>query len=408
MKTVGIIAEFNPFHNGHKYLIDKAKKITNADNVIIITSGNFVQRGNPAFIDKSIRSKIAVNNGVDAVFELPVCYSTASAELFARAGIAFFDKLNCVDYICFGCETDNLKILPKVACLLNEEPEQLKLLINNFTKQGLSFPKARMEAMCQYCSTNSIAPDYEIREILSSPNNILAIEYLKAIKHFNSKIKPVAIKRIGAGYESSNLEQEYASATGIREAILSHNINSLKDFVPQLGYDDLINSKYLVLDDFSAILGCKLVSETIFSKYIGINEDLSNRINSLKKEYTNISAFISSLQSKNYTYSAISRALMHIQLSIEWEKVDKFINNGYHTFAKLLAFNKNSKILSHIKANSSLTIISKLYDYYNSCDEISKEMLDMCIGADNLYRLIYMMKHQEKLPLEFERQIYVK
>ncbi len=407
MKTVGIIAEFNPFHNGHKYLIEKAKKITNADNVVVITSGNFVQRGYPAFIDKSIRSKIAISNGVDAVFELPVCYSTSSAELFARAGISFLDKLNCIDYICFGCETNNLKLLPQIACLLNNEPTQLKELINEFTKNGLSFPKARMEALTEYCKSNNIANEFEVHEILSSPNNILAIEYLKALKHFKSSIKPVAIKRLGASFKSSDLNQEFASATGIRQAISENNITNLSKFVPKPGYNDLINAKTLDFEDMNSILGYRLLNETDFTKFLGINQDLSNRINNYKKEYIDINYFIAQLQSKNYTYTAISRALLHIVLSIETKTVDNFIDNGYHTYARLLAFNRKSKILSLIKENSELNIISKLSDYYNSCNILSKEMLDMCINADNVYRLTYMLKHKETLPIEFERQIYI-
>lgn len=408
MKTVGIIAEFNPFHNGHKYLIEQAKQITDAGNVIIITSGNFMQRGTPAFIDKSLRSKIAVDNGADAIFELPVCYSTASAELFARAGVSFLDKLNCVDYICFGSETGNITLLSEIARLFNQEPKEFKTILNEFSKKGLSFPKARMEALCQYCSHNNIATENEVREILSSPNNILAIEYLKALNYFNSNIKPIAIKRIGAGYSSTDLNLEFASATGIREAILNNNTKNLEKYIPQSCYKDLLFSKNIVLEDFDTILGYKLISETSFSQYLGINEDLSNRINSLKNEYTDIHSFLSKLQSKNYTYSALSRALIHIQLSIKTSDVDKFIDNGYHRFARLLAFNKNSNILSLIKAKSDLTIISKLYDYYNECDSISKDMLHMCINSDNIYRLVYMSKHKENLPLEFERQLYVK
>ena len=154
MKTLGIIAEFNPFHNGHKYLIDKARKVTGADNIVIICSGNYVQRGTPAIWDKGVRTKMALLNGADAVFELPYFYSTASAETFAHASVKFLNDLNCIDYLCFGCETEDINILPVVASILLEEPEEYKTYLAKYLKTGISFPKARINALNKYCRLN--------------------------------------------------------------------------------------------------------------------------------------------------------------------------------------------------------------------------------------------------------------
>ena len=150
MKIVGIIAEFNPFHNGHKYLISKAKEVCNADAAVIVCSGNYVQRGMPAIINKTSRCEMAMLNGADLVIELPVVYSTASAELFATASIALLDSLNCVDYLCFGCETDSIDLLNTVAEILINEPKEYKDLLTLNLKTGISFPKARAKAFDEY------------------------------------------------------------------------------------------------------------------------------------------------------------------------------------------------------------------------------------------------------------------
>lgn len=408
MKNIGIIAEFNPFHNGHKYLIEKSKALTCADNVVIISSGNYVQRGTPAFIDKSIRSRFAIDNYADVVFELPYYYATASAELFARASVSFFEQLNCIDYLCFGCETENFDLLNKLSRILHEEPSYFKELLSQNLKDGYSFPKSRMNALRKYCSDNNISNEDEVFKILSSPNNILAIEYLKSLLYFNSTIKPIPIKRLGSSYDSTKLDEEYASATGIRNAISNNKLDSIKKFVPENCYEQMSTSKYITINDFNEIIGYKLLNQNDFTIYNGINEDLSNRINKYKQDFSSVETFIDVLKSKNYTYSAISRALLNIALDTTKEKLELFISNNYHQYARLLAFNKNSDILTIIKSNSKLDIISKMNDYYNDCSNISKDMLDMCIKADDIYRMIYSTKFNEQLPNEFNRQIYIK
>lgn len=407
MKTIGIIAEFNPFHNGHKYLIDKAKRITGADNVVIICSGNYVQRGMPAIWDKSIRAKMALLNGADAVFELPLYYSTASAETFARASVKFLDDLNCIDHLCFGCEADDFEILPTVANILSDEPADYKNYLNDFLRTGISYPKARIEALNKYCINNNSLTAEQLEQLMSMPNNILAIEYLKALRYFNSSIQPIPIKRIGAGYHSEETNLTFASATGIRNKLVQKDFPELSNLIPENCINELPIDNTITLNDYNAILGAKLLSFNDFSDIYGVNEELSNRINNLKYEFVDIETFIAKLQSKNYTYSAISRALLHIVLDLKTKDVEEFIDNDYFAFARLIGFNKNSNILSIIKENSSLDIISKLSTYYNNADVLSRKMLDISIKADVLYRMIYMNKYKEYIPTEFERQIVI-
>ena len=404
MKTIGIIAEFNPFHNGHKYLIDKAKKITKAENVIIICSGNYVQRGEPAFYDKTIRAQAALQNGADLIIELPVVYATSSAETFAYGAIDLLNKLNCVDYLCFGCETLNINVLPTIAKILIDEPVDYLNMLSVYLKNGFSFPKARANALTDYCSDNKLFNSVILNNILNKSNNILAIEYLKALKKTNSKIKPLAIKRQGSDYNSSELSNNFASATGIREAILIEK--SINSYIPD-NCMDLYTDKYVKFMDFNQILGYKLLDTLDFSSIYDISEDLANRICKLKDEYTNPVEFIKTLQSKNYTYSSISRALTHIILGIKQEDVDFFKNNKCNYYAKILGFNKSSPLLSILKKKSSIDIISKFSSYYKSADKDTKRLLDIELAADSLYRMTYMTKYQESIHNEFTRKIVI-
>ena len=201
MKTVGIIAEFNPFHNGHAYLIEKARELTNADHVIVVMSGNFVQRGAPAFMDKFTRTAIALENNVDLVLELPVCYSMSSAAYFATGAVATLDKLNVVDYLCFGCENDNLDLLNLIADIIIDEDECYSEALQSYLKTGMSFSRSRENAIIKSLSLRGVnMSSDELSLIISSPNSILAIEYIISIRKSGSKMVPVPIKRLDKGY----------------------------------------------------------------------------------------------------------------------------------------------------------------------------------------------------------------
>ena len=197
MKITGLITEYNPFHNGHLYHIKKAKEITGADAVIVIMSGNFVQRGAPAIMPKRLRTEIALNAGVSLVIELPVCYATGSAEYFASGAISILDSLGCIDSICFGSECGDYKKLEHIAKILADEPEAYRLSLKNQLKTGLSFPKARQNGLKEYSKDDSLD------EILEHPNNILGIEYVKALYLQKSPIKAYTIKRIVSDYHDT-------------------------------------------------------------------------------------------------------------------------------------------------------------------------------------------------------------
>ena len=219
MKIVGIIAEYNPFHKGHEFHIEKAKKITGADAAIIIMSGDYVQRGIPSIMPKHLRTQMALACGADVVLELPVCYATGSAEYFATGAVSLLEALGCVDYLCFGSECGEIKILQQIADVLCKETELYKVLLQKHLKNGNAFPAARKLAFIEYLGKNkslSCIPE-QISAILDSPNNILAIEYLKALSFLNSSIEPVTITREGAGYHDQTLGGLFSSASALRQ-----------------------------------------------------------------------------------------------------------------------------------------------------------------------------------------------
>lgn len=221
MNVVGVIAEYNPFHNGHKYLIEEAKKKANAEFAVSIMSGNFTQRGETSVIDKFEKAKIAANNGVDLVIELPTIYSISSAENFAEGGVKILENLGIVTHIAFGIEEESLSELKQIAEILENEPEEFSKILQEELKKGCSFPNARENAIIKYTKNEKYG------EIISKPNNILAIEYLKALKKLNSKIIPIGIKRKNVGYNDNNIVNNFASSSKIRELLKKYFENDL-------------------------------------------------------------------------------------------------------------------------------------------------------------------------------------
>jgi len=288
MKIVGLVTEYNPFHSGHRYHIKKAKELTNADYVIVITSGNYVQRGSVSFLDKYTKTQIAINNGADLVIELPYCYSVSSAEYFSYAAVSILDKLNIVDYICFGAENDNLDLLYKAAKVITDSDEEFNLLIKKNVKSGLSFPLARSISLKEILSNKY---NIENTSFLETPNNILGIEYIKAIIKRNSKIKAVPLKRIIADYHDTDVSKRFYSATAIRKTLNDGNIlESLLSIDKDYG-ENFFKSYPLTLEDFDSIMGYAIlnhISNNSLEDIFGISKDLSNKITNNFNNYKSI------------------------------------------------------------------------------------------------------------------------
>ncbi len=319
MKTVGIIAEYNPFHNGHAYQIEETRKITGADCVIVIMSGNFVQRGAPAIADKFTRAHTALLGGADLVMELPTIYATGSAEFFAHGAISILNSMEQIDYLSFGGETDDINVLNKIAKTLHSEPQEYKDMLKTGLKSGLSIPVARKNALKSFFSDT-----INISDVIDTPNNILGIEYIKALYHFNSNIKPIIIKRAGNGYHYSNLNEEFASATALRKCFNSDSFEKIHEYVPDKIFD-FYNQNYgqilpINSNDMNMLIYYSLMlNQSKLDDFMDVNNNLANKIHNLlnKGEFQDYDNLVLSLKSKELTHTRISRALLHILLNIK-------------------------------------------------------------------------------------------
>ncbi|WP_022773545.1 nucleotidyltransferase [Butyrivibrio sp. AE2015] len=394
MKTIGIIAEFNPFHKGHEYLINQCKKKLNADYCIVIMSGDFVERGAPSIISKFDRAKMALSSGADVVLELPIYYSLGSAEFFASGAISLLDKLGVVDYLCFGSEDPDLDSLNMIADVLAKEPDTYKEALGKYLKQGDSYPVSRKNALKDFFD-QSEKGSFVSLNILENPNNILAIEYLKALKRANSKITPFTIKREGADYHSEEITK-ISSAQGIRNSILSDKDKSspvLKDQIPDaaLDYFTGYQGRFLDSNDFSDLLYCKLISEknSGYTKYLDVNEDLSNRILSNLESFTDIDSFCDCLKTKNLTYTRISRCLFHILLNITKENMDNYKNSDFTAYGRILGSKKESSaLLASIRENAALSMLYRLKDAQKTLSPLELSLFNETLTGSLIYNRI--------------------
>ena len=232
--VLGIIAEYNPFHNGHLYQLNSSKSITNSDYSIAIISGNFTQRGDVAIVDKWTRAQMALENGIDLVIELPTVYAISSAENFASGAVKILDSLGIVNFLSFGSECNDISILSQVTDVLVDEPPEYKTLLSHELDKGVSFPKARERALMMYL--NDVR---RFASVLSSPNNILGIEYLKALKRQKSPMQPITIQRKDSKYNDDTIptDSQFASATALRKLCATHHSDILQRFMPEASYN---------------------------------------------------------------------------------------------------------------------------------------------------------------------------
>lgn len=399
MNVVGLITEYNPFHNGHLYHIQEAKRLTGADTVVVVMSGNFVQRGTVSLLDKYARTKMALEAGADVVIELPVCYATASAEYFAMGGVSLLHGLQCVDSIVFGSECGNLPLLQTIASIYEDEPSELTSTIQSLLKKGYNYPAARASALISYMSNKGYAKDYkgiDLEEVIQSPNNILGIEYLRALLRLKSSIKPYTIKRIQSNFHDENLTGTISSATSIRHNIESEkhdSIRQIKHAVPESTYK-ILKQNYektfpIVVDDISFLLNYKLLTETVESlqQYLDISEDLAYRIINQKNLTSTFSQYVDSIRTKQYTQTRIQRSLLHILLNITNESMHRYAKIGYTPYARILGFRTlASAFIKQCSQSDSLTVLTKLAKV--NLESVASEMLNQDIYATNLYNLL--------------------
>lgn len=367
MNITGIITEYNPFHNGHKFHLEESKKQTKSDGTICIMSGNFVQRGGPAIIDKWKRTEMALSNGVDLIIELPTFYAVSSAEFFAKGAVSILNSLNIVNNLFFGSEIGDAKALSEIAKVLVSEDERFQNILKENLSLGLTFAKAREKSLIEYLNSS------EINNIITSSNNILGIEYIKAILKLNSSINPVALKREGSNYNDKSLSQTFSSATSIREVLKNtSNIEDLKNIIPLESYEVFSklqeqDYRFTFEEEMFKYIKYKIQTNCVnFNNLYEVTEGLDNKIIKEISSSNSLHEFILKIKSKRYTYSKISRILTHIYLGLDNDDF-KDIANENNLYVRVLGFNKTGReILSLIKANSSIPLITKVPRFTNN------------------------------------------
>ncbi len=391
-KVLGIIAEYNPFHNGHLYHLTESKKAVNAGYTVAIMSGNFVQRGDTSLTNKWIKTKMALQNGVDLVIELPTIYSVSSAENFASGSVKILNSLKIVDYLSFGTELCDVNLLNEFAEVLYTEPKEYVSILNHELGKGFSFPKARENALLMYL--NDIR---RYANILSSPNNILAIEYLKALKQENSSIIPFSIKRNKVDYNSTEIVDGFASATAIRKIALTNDVWSLRKAMPMpsfdLMYDQLRAGKTvpnLSRFEHEIIYNLRKMTLEEIADLPDVSEGLENLIKNAANSCNTIQELVSIIKSKRYTETRIRRILVYCLLNIT--KKDMLNSKKINPYVRVLGFNVRGKELISAIAHSNpkLDIITSPRRYLDeSNNKILKAMLEKDIFATDIYTLGY-------------------
>ena len=411
MKAVGLVTEYNPFHNGHLYHLNKAMELTGTDISVAVMSGDFVQRGEPAVLDKYTRTSMALNSGVNLVVELPVNYAVSSAESFAAGALKVLDYIKA-DSIAFGSESGDIERLSKLAHILCDNEDTLYKEISKYTANGISYAAARQKVVEKLTDKDTAA-------MLTSSNNILAVEYLKAIIKNNYAIKPYTVQRQGDSYNDTDIRSEYASATALRENLKADNIS---EYIPvKAGLILSSNTNYIYPDDITEVLFTRLLDILFASnydknvfienvmQYPDVSKEIAGRLyksamdmitrtvpqRSESKDNWAFSfgSLCEHIKTKEVPLSRIKRALVRITLGLDKKRMEKYVNEPY---IRVLGFDKKGQeYLSYIRKTVEVPLITKTADY--------KEMLLDDIHAANIYNMIVAGKYGVKELGDFVR-----
>ena len=405
MNVCGIVAEYNPFHNGHLYHIEETKKKTGCDAIVVVMSGNFIQRGVPALFDKWTRTKMALQSGADLVIELPLLYSISSAEYFAQGSVSLLDGLNVVDHISFGSNTTDLDAIKRIANVLYLEPENYKKLLESELKRGTSFPIARSNAL-----KNFLKKEYDakyISEILLDSNNILGIEYLKALLYCNSSIKPMVVERKGGNYNSTTITNNVCSATAIRELMEKEELKTVQDVVPKATFDilnkEIVNGRTpMFLKNFEKeiLYTLRRNSSKDLLNIADVTEGLENLLKKASCEGMELENLIDIVKTKRYTRTRIQRILLHALLDVTKSDVEDYKYNPQ--YIRVLGFTKTGeKVLSNITNNSNLPVVTSVSKFLKNANETSRKMLEKDIMATNIYTLGQQIPKYREVNLDY-------
>ncbi len=399
MNITGIIAEFNPLHKGHSYILERARKDAGSDCVIVVMSGDFVQRGTPAVCGKHLRAKMALMSGADIVIELPVKAATSSAEFFASSGVFLLEATGVVTDMIFGVESNDRDALSKISEVLASEPESYKSNLKEELKKGHTFPTARQTALLH------ILPKlHDLSIIMSSPNNILAIEYLKALKRLDSKIKPHFVSRLGAGYHDNLISPVTSSALAIRSALMERDeIEPVKSELPESAFA-ILSAEYkktfpVFPPDISSILKYRLINAVYakedLTQYAGVSKSLADRIAKKATGFRDTDDLIQKLKTKDMTYTRISRALLHILLGISSPEETLDASNSC---IRILGFKESAApVIKQMKEKSKVPVISRPSDAKEVLSDKAMTVFNDTLKASDIYNKIVEEKYNAVL-----------
>ncbi|MBQ4097805.1 MAG: nucleotidyltransferase family protein [Clostridia bacterium] len=376
MKICAVIAEYNPFHLGHLKHIDYVKNVLGAEKVIVIMSGNFTQRGEPAILDKFSRARHAVLAGADAVIELPTVFATANAECFARGAVNLICDLGVVDGLCFGVESGSAEEYYSLARALNNESKEFKKALKAHLDKGVSLAKAK------FLAVSELSSDGFNQDLVSSPNNILGLEYTKALLKNQSGIAIYPMLREG-DHNDRELKKGITSATSIREKIKAGEVKKTKGNLPPFVYKDLKGYPFA----FDKIIMAALArsSEDDLRKIIDCTEGLENRIKALSKDNLSVDALVEKVSTKRYPQTRIRRILTSNLLGIK----EKFLFDCLDSklYAKILALDSNKKdIISLLKERSEVPLLTRKSDA-SALKKFQEKCFEIDVLAQDLYSL---------------------
>ena len=448
MNITGLIVEYNPFHNGHIYHLQKSLEKTNADASIAVMSGNFIQRGEPALFDKFSRAKAAVESGVDLVVELPSIYSSQSAELFAKGSVALLNSLGCVNSICFGSEEGNINALYLIASILCLEPQEFKEKLSSYLSEGMLFPTARNKALFDYINSpdfsfgdnfnNIDLSEERLNDILSSSNNILGIEYIKQLISLKSEIEPFTIGRIHSEYNSEEISGNINSATAVRKKLhelissKENNSSDINELIKSIQTStDITNSipestlnmitsniekGFLPMYPeyfFETLISTIIRDKKNLESYFDISEGIENKIFKAALVAKDYDELLNLVKSKRYTMTRIKRCLNNILLGVTKEDMEFAKGIDSIPYVRILAFNsKGREIIREIKKSSEIKIINKFSEVEHFMDDKNfKFLIENDIKCTDIYNTIYYKKNRPLLKGSmdyFIKPIYVR
>lgn len=406
MKIAGIIAEYNPFHTGHAYHIQKTKELTGADYIVVVLSGDFVQRGAPALYSKHLRTRMALLGGADLVFELPSTHSCESAEFFAQNAVRLLDALGCVDVLSFGSESGTIEPFLKLGSFLSAETPEYRNLLKEYLKRGESFPKARSLTLQELLSD----ADADTGTFLQTPNNILGVEYCKALCRQNSPIQPLTVKREGNGYHDDSLNEEFPSASAIRALWKSANCKMSDTAVSSCfppAISELLSQtftcpQFLDEEDFSPYLRWLLFSsdKAQLTSYQDVTPDFVQRLFHTRGSYESWGQYAALLKTRELTYSRICRMLMHCLLQISHVPV--------LSYARLLGFRRQAApVLSEFKKHSSIPVITKAADAASLLSDETAAVFSKNVEISNLYEAVWCEKYHTPFVHEYRKPLVI-